>query len=158
MQPPFFLEGKGWVQLWMIYTEKFAFAWFSFLPFSFVLDKQNYAWYGSFYVIMLFEYRSYLSSVKDTACREGNFCSRSRSLCPLRILVGQWGEQIINKDAKTADLVISQYLSHVRYKFKDMFWLVRFKFTWTAHVALKHLSILRPCFVFFGQVQWKIAI
>ena len=132
----------------MIYIEKSAFAWFSFLPFSI----------GSFSVIMLFEYRSYLSSVKDTAYREGNFCSRSRSLYPLRISFDQWGEQIINKDAKTAGLVISQYLSYVRYKFKDMFWLVRFNFTWTAHVALKHLSILRPCFVFFGQVQWKIAI
>ena len=29
--------------------EKLAFAWYSFFPFYFVLNKQNYAQYGSFY-------------------------------------------------------------------------------------------------------------
>ena len=35
------------------YIEKLAFAWYPFLPFYFVLDKQNYAHYGSFCLTML---------------------------------------------------------------------------------------------------------
>ena len=35
------------------HIEKLAFVWYSFLPFYFMLDKQNYARYDSFYVTML---------------------------------------------------------------------------------------------------------
>ena len=64
--------------------EKLAFDWYSFLPFHFVLDKQNYL-------------------AKKRVSLQGQ--DRYR----LRTSVDQRGEQTINKEAKTADLFISKF-------------------------------------------------
>ena len=87
--------------------EKLAFVWYSFLPFYFVLDKQNYAWYGSFYVTMLLNMEVTYPGLKTLIAEKG-ISIQGQDRYPLRTFVDQRGEQTINKDAKTAGLFISQ--------------------------------------------------
>ena len=89
--------------------EKLAFDWFSFLPFYFVLDKQNYAWYGIFYVTLLLNMETTYPGLK-TLLDEKGISVQAQDRYPVKTSVDKWGEQTINKDAKTASLFISQHL------------------------------------------------
>ena len=71
------------------------------LPFCFVLNKQNYARYGSIYV-------HYLANIDIThpGCKEllldKGLSVQAQSRYPLRTSIDQRGEQTINRDAKTS--------------------------------------------------------
>ena len=89
--------------------EKFTFVWYSFLSFYFVLDKQNYARYGSFYVTILLNIGVTYPELKALLAEKG-ISVQDQDRYSLRTLADQRGQRTINKDAKTADLFISQYL------------------------------------------------
>ena len=84
--------------------EKLAFAWYSFLPFHFVLDKQNYARY----VTMLLNMEAPYPALKTLLAKK-RVSLQDQVRYRLRTSVDQRGEQTINKEAKTADLFISKF-------------------------------------------------
>ena len=51
--------------------EKLAFAWFSFLPFYFVLDKRNYARYGRFYATLFLNMEATCTGLKTLLAEMG---------------------------------------------------------------------------------------
>ena len=85
--------------------DKLGFAWYSFLPYYFVLDKQNYARYGSYYVTMLRNMDATYPGLKSLIDKKG-ISVQGQDRYPLRTSVDQRGEQTINKDAKTAGMLI----------------------------------------------------
>lgn len=118
---------------------------------------QNYAWHDSFYATILLIMEATLSRVKDAAHREGNLCSRSRSI-PLQNF--GWPTRRVNYQGCWNSGFISQNLLNLSCQLiiSRICWLVRLNVACTARVALNDLSILRSYVIFSDQVHWKIAI
>ena len=72
--------------------EKLVFAWYSLLPFYFVLDKQNYVRNGSFCVTMLLKMEAPYPALK-TLPAKNRIYFQGQDRYPLRILVDQRGDQ-----------------------------------------------------------------
>ena len=106
---------------------------------------------------MLLIMEATLSRVKDAAHREGNLCSRSRSI-PLQNF--GWPTRRVNYQGCWNSGFISQNLLNLSCQLiiSRICWLVRLNFACTARVALNDLSILRSYVIFSDQVHWKIAI
>ena len=71
------------------------------LPFCFVLNKQNYARYGSIYVHNLANIDITHLGCKELLLDKG-LSVQAQSRYPLRTSIDQLGEQTINRDAKTS--------------------------------------------------------
>ena len=75
-------------------------AWQRVLPYYFIFNKMNYAWYESYYVQVLKEIESNYPGLKELLFPCG-LSVQAQQTHPLRTAIDQWGEQTINKDAKT---------------------------------------------------------
>ena len=68
--------------------EKLAFAWVFFPPFYFVLDKYNYARYGSFCFTMLLKMKATCPGLKTLLAEKG-ISVQGQDRYPFRITVDQ---------------------------------------------------------------------
>ena len=75
-------------------------AWQRVLPYYFIFNKMNYARYGSYYVQVLKEIESNYPGLKELLFPCG-LSVQAQQTHPVRTAIDQWGEQTINKDAKT---------------------------------------------------------
>ena len=75
-------------------------AWQRVLSYYFIFNKMNYARYGPYYVQVLKEIESKYPGLKEFLFPSG-LSVQAQETHPVRTAIDQWGEQTINKDAKT---------------------------------------------------------
>ena len=80
--------------------EMYIHAWKSFLPFYFILNKTNYARYGSYYVHIMENMDTIYPGLRELIKDEG-ISVQAQNRHHIRTAIDQRGEQGINRDAKT---------------------------------------------------------
>ena len=78
-------------------------AWEGMLPYYFLFNKTNYAWYGCYYVESLKQIDECYERLKPLLAAN-RLSVQGQKTHPLRISIDQRGEQTINRDDKTAGL------------------------------------------------------
>ena len=76
------------------------FCWKYFLKFYFILNKTNYARYGSYYLAVLQNMDGLYPGLK-TLLKDKGLSVQAQERYPLHTAIDQRGEQTLNKDAKS---------------------------------------------------------